>query len=477
MKQSTMKKWRLLGIVLVAFIVGVVGCPETQHMMAPVITEPTDTPPVTMGEVKEPEEKPAEPEEEQEETPAEEKPEVPADTTPPTVVEVAWYRDWQMTKPLTMDSTVRPGDTIYTVVSFSEPVVHTVADDDTARPALFIVTDGMTTQYRMLQHKVRFQSGEAKPLRDGTDTYLCKYTIPADTVGTLTLRTGDTTADMAGNAAKASEHIAPFVLPELEPVVEQPMVTEETAQEKAEEIVRRIMGLQNEDHVINNRDLMTEILEQESGLAYSFIYGTLFQGIYLEERPEEKGESFSWYDTVLEYLRLGFLYPGADEEGLLAHFRQSVRDGRVEVDLAKSEFIKRERDARAAAREVYLRFNLGDALVKGREREIAAVNQKRNDPTFDLDIARAQILREEFGDKATPEIAEQLLKMHLELFPEDRKRVEKGEYFLSEIMMRYINESTASPEKSREEIFTRLREIAIVPNQKPRVLIWEFLLE
>ena len=170
-------------------------------MMAPVITEPADTPPVTMGEVKEPEEKPAT------------EPKVPADTTPPTVVEVAWYSDWQMTKVLTMDSTVRPGDTIYTVVSFSEPVVHTVADDSTARPALLIVTDGMEEQYRMLQHKVRFKSGEAKPLRDGTDTYLCKYTIPADTVGTITLRV-DNTADLAGNTAEMSEHIAPFVLPE-----------------------------------------------------------------------------------------------------------------------------------------------------------------------------------------------------------------------------------------------------------------------
>ena len=59
LKQSTMKKWRLLGIVLVAFIVGVVGCPETQQMMKPIVTEPADT--VLVGEMKEePEEKPAE---------------------------------------------------------------------------------------------------------------------------------------------------------------------------------------------------------------------------------------------------------------------------------------------------------------------------------------------------------------------------------------------------------------------------------
>ena len=215
-----MKKWRLLGIVLVAFIVGVVGCPETQQMMKPIVTEPADT--VVVGEVKEDlEEKPAEPEK----TPATEQPTEeatdpapPADTTPPTVVEVSWYGDSQRTEPLTADSTVRPGDTVYTVVVFSEPVVHTVADDDTARPALSIVADGMATQYKMLPHGIRFQSGEAKRLQGGTDDYLCKYTIPADTVGTLALRVGGSTADTAGNAVtETSEHTAPFMVTEPEP--------------------------------------------------------------------------------------------------------------------------------------------------------------------------------------------------------------------------------------------------------------------
>ena len=219
MKQSTMKKWRLLGIVLVAFIVGVVGCPETEQMMKPVVDEVMDdkpadtTPPTTVGEVKEPEEKPAEPTEaEQEETPAEEE-SAPADTTPPTVVEVAWYRDWQMTELLTADSTVHPGDTVYTVVVFSEPVVHTVAEDKTARPALFIVIDGMEERYKMLPHGVGFESGEAKPLRGGTEDYLCKYTIPADAVGTLALRVGDATVDTAGNTVtEALIHTAPFMV-------------------------------------------------------------------------------------------------------------------------------------------------------------------------------------------------------------------------------------------------------------------------
>ena len=220
-----MRKWRILGIVLVAFIVGVVGCPETQQMMKPIVTEPADT--VVVGEVKEdPEEKPAEPEMvEQEETPATEQPTEeatdptpPADTTPPAVVEVAWYSDSQRTEPLTADSMVRPGDTVYTVVVFSESVRHVVADDNTSRPALLIIVDGKTRRYRMLPHGADLQSGEAKPLHGDTTDYLCKYTIPADTVGTLALRVGSATADNTGNTVtKALEHIAPFTVTEPEP--------------------------------------------------------------------------------------------------------------------------------------------------------------------------------------------------------------------------------------------------------------------
>ena len=225
------------------------GCPEAQNMMQPVVSEPKDTePPVVMGEVKKPEdetatdpaEEPTEPVEEDEEDAAEdaeEEPSEPAeevqepeDTRPPTILEVAWYRDWQMTQSLTADSVVHPGDTVYTVVVFSEPVIHTVADDDTARPALSIVVDGMEEQYAMLPHGVRFQSGDAKPLQGGTDDYLCKYTIPAGIVGTPALRIGSTTTDIAGNAAETSVHTAPFTIPEPEPEPPEPHVNDFTGQ-------------------------------------------------------------------------------------------------------------------------------------------------------------------------------------------------------------------------------------------------------
>ena len=209
----------LLGVVLGAIIL-FTGCPEAEQMMGPVITdEPRDDPepPTTVGEVKEPEE----PEDPVEPVVTEPEEPTPTDTTPPTVVEVGWYSDWQLTEAVTDD--IRPGDTIYTKVVFSEAMQHTVTDDSAARPALSIVLDDTTTHYQMLEHGVSLQSGEAKPLHGGTDNFVCKYTIPADVNGTIALRVGAKTADTVGNTVtEVSEHIAPFVVTEPESTITLP---------------------------------------------------------------------------------------------------------------------------------------------------------------------------------------------------------------------------------------------------------------
>ena len=212
-----------MSIILAMAFLAIMGCEDAVvgPVMEPVVdavTEPTDTSPPTMvGEVKEPEEPAVEPEEQPESTP-------PADPTPPTVVEVGWYSDWQLTQPITDD--VQPGDTIYTVVVFSEAMQHTVADDGTARPVLSIVIDGAATRYRIAAHGASgntFTSGSAKPFGNGTDDYLCKYTIPADAIGTVAIEIGVETADTAGNTVtEVPEHIAPFVVAEPESTVTLP---------------------------------------------------------------------------------------------------------------------------------------------------------------------------------------------------------------------------------------------------------------
>ncbi len=456
-------------------LLAVSGCDEAQNMMKPAVSEPADTtPPAMVGDMKKPEEQgstdaasrvPAEEpkEEEQEETPAEPaKPTPPTDTTPPTVVEVAWYGDWLMTQPLTADSTVRPGDTVYTVVVFSEPVRHVVADDNTARPALFIVTDGKTKRYRMLTNKTDIQSGEAQPFQRGTEDYFCQYTIPADTAGSLALRVGSATADTAGNrVAEASEHVAPFAV--TAPAVAKPIPPpqlpdlsrrEPTPLERAEEIAYNIIQLQAKP-VYRDYEENINMISRETGLDYvTFIYDILYNEIYLDERPEEIGKEWFWHDLAVEYLRLGFLYPDASEEELLAHFRQSVKDGRVEVAKDKSLFLQKRIGNRARREE-----NRQDLLlVKSAifTREIAALKERKADPSFDIVAEWDTIFREEAG-LTFDFVHNTLLGIYLQENPEDQDILETVKYDYSHLIYLYLLYKKTYEGESEEQILERIR--------------------
>ena len=214
--KDAMKGVSLMVSVIVSLLV--LGCDEGAQMMKPAVNKMADNgkkqptePPTTVGEVKQ-------------EVPDETvKAEDAADTTPPTVAEVAYYRDWQLTKGLTATDTVRPGDTIYVKVVFSEPVVHVVSDTDDARPALSFVVNNQATQFQVAAHGASgedFVSGDCKPLHGGTDDYICKITVPAEAT-TLALQAEAETADVAGNAVGGvSVHTAPFsiVVPVVEPL-------------------------------------------------------------------------------------------------------------------------------------------------------------------------------------------------------------------------------------------------------------------
>ena len=266
-------------------------------------------------------------------------PEKPRDITPPTVVEVSWYHNQQMTKPVMDD--VRPGDTIYTVVTFSEAMQHTVADDDSARPALSVVIDGMTTRYRMLPHGVSFKAGEAKPLGDGTDGYLCKYTVPEGTSGTVALRIGSETADTAGNTVlDAEEYIAPFIVAEPEVRQEEPTIPESVAPtpvqtdnlhlQRAIEVVDKIDKRQREEsYGKEDGTILDTIFFEETGISYfdvKFLYGKL-TGICERENPEKYSGYISKYWLAVEYLRLYFTHPEDTKYALLEKFKESARQG------------------------------------------------------------------------------------------------------------------------------------------------------
>ena len=359
-------------------------------IMKPVVSEPTDTtPPTTNGEVKEPEEpseptKPTKPVEPAEPT---EEPTPPVDTTPPTVVEVAWYSDWQLMQAITDD--VQSGDTIYAVVEFSEAMLHTVADDKSARPALSIVLDDVATQLRMLKHHATLESGEAKPNKSGTDDFVCKYTIPADARGTIALRVNAMTADLAGNTvAEVSEHLAPFVVsePAVEPTAQTtygiPTPTEadritvnivaavygydvtsekelgwlqnsyeivvsqyslalfdaETAEGK--EIVQRLieynyntfqLASNPPDSLEEGFEMLDQYYAEAFGISGDFAYELL--KVYIEENPDQEYLFGGWnVDSVgIAWLLVKQENTNANEEELVELFRKAARDGTITI--------------------------------------------------------------------------------------------------------------------------------------------------
>ena len=197
-----MKQVVSLLFIILTFSVLVAGCDEGQQMAKPMIDDMIEpgngTPPTTVGEMKTdetPSEVTEKPEEPVDTTP---KPEEPADTTPPTVVEVGWYSDEQLTKQITEN--IDPGDTVYTKIIFSEPMQHVVANDNTARPVINYRINKKTRRYRIVSHGTQLASGTAKPKEEkDAVAYVGKVIIPEDVSGAFAVQIGGASADTSGN--------------------------------------------------------------------------------------------------------------------------------------------------------------------------------------------------------------------------------------------------------------------------------------
>ena len=95
------------------------------------------------------------------------------------MLEVEWYADEQATEELTADSVVNPGDAFYVVVLFSEAVQYNIANDDTARPALFTIANNVSIRLRVVASVANgnaFRNESAKPFSEysGRDRFICK---------------------------------------------------------------------------------------------------------------------------------------------------------------------------------------------------------------------------------------------------------------------------------------------------------------
>ena len=174
-------------VVTLAFVCAILGCGDTEDPLKPIDSTDkhfssiaaTKIPPVASVAAA---------------------PAALATTGTPSVTSVSYYTDWKLTKPLT--GTVAPGTTFYTKIVFSEPMTLITADDNTARPILYYQIEGQRTRYRIAKHGASgadFQSGDAKPKGSGTQTFVCKYTVPAEMTGTFKTAVGKLSTDTDGN--------------------------------------------------------------------------------------------------------------------------------------------------------------------------------------------------------------------------------------------------------------------------------------
>lgn len=120
-------------------------------------------------------------------------------TGTPTVTSVGYYADWRLTQPT---GAAAPGTTFWIKVVFSEPMQMHVADDNTARPILYYKGAEGLVRFRIAKHGAGgedFVSGDAKPWKEDTDIYICKYTVPDNVEGEFTIAVGRLNTDKDGN--------------------------------------------------------------------------------------------------------------------------------------------------------------------------------------------------------------------------------------------------------------------------------------
>ena len=216
-------KYILVAIALVGIAV-LTGCSETEESATLVLDDKMLE---TAGAVKMPEEVAA-------------APQMPGVGTP-SVTEVGFYYDWKLTKPIT--GPVETGQKVFIKVAFSEPMQHVVSDVGNARPILYYRRVGENqklARFKVAAHGASgkdFANGDAKPLHDGTDDYICKYVISQEDAGKeIAIMVGKNNTDLEGNTlAKFYRH--PEVLQ-----VDQPAVATVMPELAEEPITQEYLG-------------------------------------------------------------------------------------------------------------------------------------------------------------------------------------------------------------------------------------------
>ena len=226
---------------LIGAVMLIAGCDETQTMIKPVVEGHTVTPENTQEITKVSqmkaqavvEETPPESTDTEVAEPPIETVEEPADTAPPAVVEISYYSNRGLTKPLT--ESIPAGKPVFTKVEFANDVTYIPGNDASAFPDIRYVINGTEkryeTQFNVLPIETRLaniKEGDCKPIGGRTRIFLCKNIIIERHSGSeFSVNVGgvpfdDTTLMIEPPPSRAVATVPDPMVPDIEPIPEQP---------------------------------------------------------------------------------------------------------------------------------------------------------------------------------------------------------------------------------------------------------------
>ena len=149
----------------------------------------------------------------------------PSEKEEPEPIEVSYYTDRNFTEPIDnledgIYAEISPGDTVYTKVVFSGTVPVVVADDGTAKPAIFYRVEGIDRQYHINASNENLKSGDAKIHKNTGNIVICKYVVRQNDAGLFVTFAGD--GEFFGDHLKIKRKQPVIPVPMPEPVIPVP---------------------------------------------------------------------------------------------------------------------------------------------------------------------------------------------------------------------------------------------------------------
>ena len=281
----------------------------------------------------------------------------PEEMLPPVVMEIGYYSDWNLTRPLD-EGTVFADETVFTKIIFSDEVPFEPADHSSARPNIRYIIDGRHRQFDILRGfgQSSIRDGDCQPI-EGTKVFRCRVDIPSRSSGEFSVyvrRDPFESEPLTIKAPRTPLEREVEVVEVAGLVDNSPLVRAVQATNRISDRINALLitgwrasfnwRTRNIDRLLTTAQIdslradLSVIFSEEAGLEREKVWDEIFYlpTIYNESRPPG-GEphvygASSGYWMVIEYLRIKYENPGIGLESARAQFRTAVEQGRISLD-------------------------------------------------------------------------------------------------------------------------------------------------